>query len=57
MMLVVKISPSFFIHHRPSMHARGCGGGGRMEGEMAVGQVEDDAMIWGNEVSSFLVFA
>jgi hypothetical protein len=31
MMLVFKISPPFFIHHWPSMHARGRGGSGWVE--------------------------
>jgi hypothetical protein len=37
MMLVVKISPSFFVN------SRGCGG--RMGQGMAVGQMEDDVMM------------
>jgi hypothetical protein len=51
MMLVVKISPSFFVHHRPSINARGCGGW-RGRG-MAVRQVENDAMTgkWGEFIS------
>jgi hypothetical protein len=43
MMLVVKISPSFFVNYRPSTNARGCGG--RMGQGMAVGQMEDDVMM------------
>jgi hypothetical protein len=33
----IDISPSVFVHHRPSIHARGC--------RMAVVQVADDAMM------------
>jgi hypothetical protein len=57
MMLLVKVSPSFFVHYRLSMKARGCRG--QMGRGMAVGQVGDNAMMGRgrNEVSSFLVFA
>jgi hypothetical protein len=43
--LAIKISPSFFVRHEPSMYTRGRGG--RIVWRLAVGKVAVDAMMEG----------